>query len=323
LHRLHRLAGALGAAAAALVLPAIAPAAAAAPPLADPHVAVHFDLAAGRTPENIALEPDGAADVTFVGARQVARVGTDGRIQVLATLPAPPANSTPLVGVPAPTGIARAHDGTLFVNYAAGTADLTGIWRLSPGHAPQRIAALPADGFPNGLALDEHSGQLYAADSVHGVVWRVPLHGGTATAWARGPELQPAGLFGANGVKVQHDAVWVSNTDRGTLLRIPVGGGDRGRDQDAAGPIETRATGLAGIDDFAFPGSDDTVLAALDGPGQVARITPDGRHTVVLDRQDGLCEPTAVAFGGTLVYVTSAASTTGTDPNLLLARLQR
>ncbi|GAA5008465.1 hypothetical protein GCM10025734_50650 [Kitasatospora paranensis] len=122
---------------------------------------------------------------------------------------------------------------------------------------------------------------------------------------------------------MQHDAVWVSNTDRGTLLRIPIGGGDRGHDQDAAGPIVIRATGLAGIDDFAFPGSDDTVLAALDGPGQVARITPDGTHTVVLDRQDGLSDPTAVAFAGSLAYVTSAAYTTMTDPNLLLARLLR
>ncbi|MFD9127900.1 hypothetical protein [Kitasatospora sp. NPDC059571] len=321
MHRLPRLAGALGAAATVLALLTSAPAGAVAPPLADPHIAVHFDLARGQMPENIALEPDGAADVTFVGAHQIARVDTDGRIRVLADLPTPPVNSTPVVGVPAPTGIVRTPDGSLFFSYATGTADLTGIWRLSPGRAPQRIAALPPDGFPNGLALDEHTGLLYSADSVLGVVWRVPLHGGTATAWAQGPELRPAGFLGANGIKVQHDAVWVSNTDRGTLLRIPIGATDRG--DGAAGPIETRATGLAGIDDFAFPGRDDTALAAINSSSQVARVAPDGAHTVVLDAGDGLSNPTAVAISGSTVYVTSAAYTTMKDPNLLLARLRR
>ncbi|GAA5008467.1 hypothetical protein GCM10025734_50660 [Kitasatospora paranensis] len=148
MHRLHRLAGALGAAATALALLAAAPAAAAAAPLVDPHIAVHFDLGAGQTPENIALEPDGAADVTFVGAHQIARVGTDGRIRVLATLPTPPVDSTPLVGVPAPTGIVRTHDGTLFFGYATGTADLTGIWRLSPAAPRSGSSRCPRTGSP-------------------------------------------------------------------------------------------------------------------------------------------------------------------------------
>ncbi|MGN5381657.1 hypothetical protein ACQ4WX_44910 [Streptomyces lasalocidi] len=39
------------------------------------------------------------------------------------------------------TGIARAHDGTLYVNYATGTSR-TGIWRLAPGEEPEQIALL-------------------------------------------------------------------------------------------------------------------------------------------------------------------------------------
>ncbi|MFD0574541.1 hypothetical protein ACFQ0T_41535 [Kitasatospora gansuensis] len=190
LTRFARPAG-LAAASLALTLFSAAPAVSVAPPLSDAHVLAHLDLAAGQAPENIVLEPDGSADVTFIGARQIARIGLDGHTQVLATLPAPAVPATPLVGFAAVTGIARADDGTLYVNYATGTEDLTGVWRLSPGGVPERIAALPANGLPNGLALDQQHGDLYVADSVLGTVWRVSLQDGTRTAWATGTELQP------------------------------------------------------------------------------------------------------------------------------------
>ncbi|MET9453098.1 SMP-30/gluconolactonase/LRE family protein [Streptomyces cinerochromogenes] len=287
----------------------------------DSRVLTHFDLAAGRTPENIALAPDGSADLTFAYARQVAHVTPEGLTRIRATLPAVARPATPLVHRAVVTGIARAHDGTLYVNYATGTRR-TGIWRLSPdGGAPEKIAALPADGLPNGLALDEHQGVLYAADSVRGTVWRVPQAGGTATKWASGPALAPlpappAHGFGANGIKVRRDAVWVSNSDRGTLLRIPVG------PDGTAGPVETRADALTGIDDFAFPGHGRSVLAALNSGNQVVLIHPDGAVHPVLTAEDGLSNPTSVAVRGRTVYVPSAAFTTRRDPNLLLARLR-
>ncbi|MBT2438784.1 hypothetical protein J7E93_01305 [Streptomyces sp. ISL-36] len=337
--RLPHLAAA-AAAAVALTLLASGPTSAGEPTVSDPRVVTHFDFTAGQTPESIALEPDGSADLTFSLARQVAHVDQHGDTRILATLPAVADPSTPLIGAAVAMGIARAHDGTLYVNYATGTSE-TGIWRIKPdGSAPEQIMELPADGLPNGLALDEECGMLYAADSVHGIVWRVPREGGTRTAWAAGSALQPlpapAGSgFGANGIKVHNGAVWVSNTDRDTLLRIPV------RPDTSAGPIETRATGLNGIDDFAFTGHDDTLLAALITDNDVALVRPDGTHTVVLTEEDGLSNPTAVAVGGKghkadghkadehngsdrTVYVTSASYfETVKDPNLLLARLGR
>ncbi|MEW2514408.1 hypothetical protein [Streptomyces sp. NPDC046870] len=317
--RLPRPAGA-AAVALALGLVAAAPAAGQEPLVTDARVLAHLDLAAGQTPENIALDQDGSAYLTFASARQVAHVTDDGRVRTRATLPAVAHAATPLLHSAAVTGIARAHDGTLYVNYATGTS-ATGVWRLSPGDAPERIAALPADGLPNGLALDERRGVLYVADSVRGTVWRVPLSGGTATAWARGAALAPlpaapAGGFGANGVKLHRDAVWVSNTDRGTLLRIPV------RADGAAGPVETRAGGLAGIDDFAFPGHGRSVLAALNPGNRVVLVRADGTVTTLLTVREGLSGPTSVAVRGRSVYVPSAASATRHDPNLLLARLR-
>jgi hypothetical protein len=75
------------------------------------------------------------------------------------------------------------------------------------------------------------------------------------------------------------------------------------------------------IDDFAFIGDGDTLLAALNGPSQLALVKPDGTHTIVLTAADGLSNPTSVAVRGKTIYVPSAAYMTQKDPNLLLAQL--
>ncbi|MFJ8624867.1 hypothetical protein ACIRD3_18755 [Kitasatospora sp. NPDC093550] len=315
--RTRRAAGAVSAACAALALLAVTPAVAVAPPLSDPRIVAHFDLAQGQQPENIALEPDGSADLTLSFARQVGRVDTDGHLTVLATLPAPADPATPLIGAAIVTGIARAHDGTLYFGYATGTEDLQGIWRLCPGGTPERIAALPVTGFPNGLALDQHEGRLYTADSALGVVYAVPADGGPATTWSDDALLKPTAAFGANGLKVHHGAVWVSNTDTGNVVRIPIG------DNGTAGPAEVRVGGLAGIDDFAFTGRGDALIAALNSPNQAVYVAGDGSHHTVLTGTDGLSNPTSVAVRGGKVYIPSAAYFTRADPNLLLAHLQR
>ncbi|MFG2937387.1 SMP-30/gluconolactonase/LRE family protein [Streptomyces sp. NPDC048282] len=307
-------------AAVAIGLIAAAPAASSGPDVSNPHVIAHFDLAAGQTPENMVAERNGSVVVSFSAARQIAKVTRERRIRVLATLPAESRPRTPLVHDAVTLGLARAEDGTLYVNYATGTAK-TGIWRIpASGGAPEQIAALPPDGVPNGLALDERRGVLYAADSVLGTVWRVPLAGGTPTAWAAGGALdglpETADGVGANGIKVHKDAVWVTNSDRGMLLRIPVAA------DGSAGVAEERASGLPGVDDFVFPGHSDIVLAALITSNEVALVRPDGTHSTVLGVQDGLSNPTSLAVSGQDLFVASDAYFTQRDPNLLKARLR-
>ncbi|WP_344332882.1 hypothetical protein, partial [Kitasatospora putterlickiae] len=283
--------------------------------VADARFVSHLNIADGQRPENITLEPDGGAVVTFAYSRQIARIAPDGRVRVLATLPAPSAGAvTPALTSPFLGGVVRAQDGTLYFLYATGTGDLTGLWRLRPGGEPERIAALPADALPNGLALDQRTGLLYAADSVLGTVWRVPAGGGTPVKWATAPELAPAGFLGANGIKIHNGAAWVTNLDKGTVLRIPITG------RGAAGPVQTRATGLVNIDDFDFTGPGNTLLAAINADNKVVLVRPNG-HTTVLTAADGLQGPTSVAVRGGTAYIASAAYFTNEDPNLLAVRI--
>jgi hypothetical protein len=290
--------------------------AAAAAPVFGTHIVAHFDLAAGQQPENITLRPDGQADVTFATARQVAQVGLDGHVRILATLPAPADGgvNTPLVHSARTFGITRRSDGTLLFLYNTGTADLTGLWQLRPGGTPHRIAALPADGVANGMAIDPRSGQVYISDSARGTVTRVSEFGGTPVVVASGGPLTPNGSFGANGVKVHNGAVWVADSERGFVARIPIG--RRGQ----VGPVTVAAT-VPGVDDFVFTGAGDTFLAAINGASQVALVRPDGTRTIVLTGADGLQNPTSMAVRGNTVYVANAAYSTRTDPNLLITHL--
>ncbi|WP_435280098.1 hypothetical protein [Streptomyces sp. 1222.5] len=339
--RLAAVVAATATGAAALTLLGTVPTSAVvAPPLSDGRVVAHytFNNEIQQTPENIVVEPDGTADMTFSLSRQVVHVTDRGTsYAVRATLPDVAEPHTPILGQAAVMGIARAGDGTLYVNYATGTSE-TGIWRIRPGHLPVQIAQLPnpANALPNGLALDEKHHTLYVADTVGAVVWRVPQAGGTPRVWASGAALRPspdASLpAGPNGLRVHNGAVWVSNTTRGTLLRIPA------LRDGSAGKIQTRATGLDWIDDFSFTGAGDTVLAALvagndtrtppnGDTGRVVLVYPNGGHKTVLTHQDGLNSPSSVAVSrrgplGKTVYVLSAAYfSSPPDPNLLRARL--
>jgi len=172
---------------------------------------------------------------------------------------------------------------------------------------------------PIGMALDDRDGFIYVADSLLSVIWRVSIADGAVSAWARGPQLAPDGGLGANGLKLHGGAVWVSNTQLGTLLRIPI------RPDGSAGPIQTIATGLAGIDDFAFTGAGHSapVLAAINRFSTVVLIRPDGSQQTMLTAADGLSNPSSIAIRGGTVYVLSAAYLTQTDPDILLGNLHR
>ncbi|WP_308286583.1 SMP-30/gluconolactonase/LRE family protein [Streptomyces griseorubiginosus] len=259
-----------------------------------------FDFTSGEAPENIAVNPDNSLTVSTLGGHAAAgerpallRVETSGRSTVLVS------------GQPgdAFSGITRDHDGTTYYNVVSDDASRAGVWQLPPDGTPRRIAVLPTDGLPNGLAIDPAGRTLYVADSSKSTVWAVPASGGRATAWLTDPALapDPSIPFGVNGLRFHRGAVWVSNTAKGTLLRIPVTA------TGSPGRIHTVTSGLTGVDDFNFLSDrSDVVFAAQNGLNQVAVVHPDGTAESVLTVSDGLASPTSVAVRGDRLYITNA-----------------
>lgn len=318
--RLHRIIVGASVASALLGTLTVGTAAAAGPPAVSRSSVLHLDLRAGQMPENIVLDRHGSVAVTFAGARQVARITAAGGIETLATLPAPADTSarTPLLGFPLTTGLVR-EGHTYYVLYATGTEAETGVWTFTEGRRPRKFADLPADGLPNGMAMDPGTGTLYVTDSAKGAVYSVPTRGsaaGRAALFSDGEALAPAGFFGVNGAKIHDGDLYVSNLDRGTVLRTPLSGAD-------AGTFTTFADGLTGVDDFAFTGRHDEFLASLVTQNTVVLADGGGARRTVLTRADGLSNPTSIAIRGSEVYVPSAAYTTQSDPNVLFGRLSR
>ncbi|MEU7657141.1 hypothetical protein [Streptomyces lincolnensis] len=215
------------------------------PVITQVRTAAAFDFASGDSPENVTVNPDGSLAVSMLGVPankppKLVRIAPSGQ------------RTTLVVGHQGDqiTGNTHGGDGTVYYNVDSDDGSRAGVWKLPPHGRPQRLAALPADGLPNGLAIDPAGRTLYAADSLNGTVWAVPVSGGAATAWLTGPELAPdprASLkLGVNGVRFHQDTVRVSNFNQGTLLRIPVTA------HKAPGPLQTVADKLPDIDDFSF-----------------------------------------------------------------------
>jgi sugar lactone lactonase YvrE len=278
--------------------------------ITDVRTVATFDYAAGGQPESVTLNPEGSMTVSLLGflngqPPQLLRISSSGRRAVLVT-----GGPGEAIG-----GNVRGRDGTIYYNMLSADPSRSGIWRLAPGGTPERIGALPAGQFLNGLTMDAGSRTLYAADSLTGTIWTVPTSGGPVTAWLVSPALAPAqpgpGHFGANGVEFHDGAVWVSNTDRETLLRVPVTA------TGAPGPVKVIAGNLAGIDDFKFLSDcSDVAFVALNGQDEVAVVYPDGRSKVVLTAADGLDSPTDTAVRGTRIFITDSGNAAPHDAKL-------
>jgi hypothetical protein len=279
------------------------------------HTVATFDYAAGGQPESITINPDGSLTVSLLGF-------LTGRPPELLHM-SPTGQSTVLVtGLPGEAigGNVRGRDGTIYYNVLSQDPARSGIWRLSPGCAPERIGALPAGQFLNGLTIDPARRNLYAADSLTGTIWTMRTSGGPVTAWLVDPALAPAvsgpGHFGVNGVEYHGGAVWASNTDRQTLLRIPVTA------TGAPGPVKVVGGGLTGIDDFKFLSDfSDVAFVALNGVNEIAVVYPDGTSKVVLTAADGLDSPTNAAIRGGTIYITDGGANAPHDAKLQVGKI--
>lgn len=287
------------------------------PAVTDVRTLAAFDFSSGDAPENITVNPGGSLTLSMLGSfagqrpKLVRLSASGGRRTVLVT------------GVLGDTftGNTRGSDGTVYFNVWSSDASRAGVWKLPPrGGTASRIAALPADGLPNGLAIDPSGHTLYVADSLKGTIWAVPAAGGQATPWLTDQALAPVPgapqAFGANGLRFHNGAVWVSNFNAGTLMRIPV------TRSGGPGPVHQVTSGAVGMDDFGFLNDhSDVVLAAVNAANEVDVVHPNGTRTTVLTAADGLASPTATAVHGTTLYITDAGVQDPHHPQLQSGRL--
>jgi sugar lactone lactonase YvrE len=108
-----------------------------------------------------------------------------------------------------------------------------GVYRVDRKGNAERLPGTERMILPNGFAFDDR-GTLYVTESFsmsaagygEGGIWRIPPRG-AAELWVRDPLLTGIGLFGnppmgANGIAFYHGDLFVTNTDKKLVLRIPV-----------------------------------------------------------------------------------------------------
>ena len=161
---------------------------------APPRIVAHFDLAAGQTAENLVVEPDGSTDVSFAMANQVAHVTRDGRATILAQLPS--GGKCAIFPGPATLGLARAHDGTLYV------AECTGDG--SAGPIDPVVTGLT--GGLDDFAVVGHDNTIIAALNMADEVIQVKP-GGRPRVLLTGAD----GLSTPTSVRVHHDTMYVTS----------------------------------------------------------------------------------------------------------------
>jgi sugar lactone lactonase YvrE len=256
---------------------------------------VAFDPQQNEFPEGLAMTRRGDILVSMAFTGEVRHIDPAGRQRVLATIPPAPGL---LLGLTSP------RPGLLYAALASSVPETHGVWVVTESGQTRRIAALDPAGQPNGITTDcdgngittDCDGNIYVGDSLLGVVWRV-TPSGTVQRWSEDPLLTPdpaSGIgLGANGVLVHHGYVYVANTDRALVARIPI------RADGTAGPARTYVADprLLGADDLAFDVRGN-LYVTTDGLGNsLVRATPAGRVATIADQSDGLDYAAGMKFG--------------------------
>jgi sugar lactone lactonase YvrE len=309
--------GLLGAAAGLAVMLMPTPTAAAATTASVPvHTVITFLPDRGEYPEGIAVDRRGASYVGIAGTGEVRRFAPDGAQRSVTTLPIGTSGGFLL-------GLATPRPGVLYVADNSHEAATHGIWEVvdRPGGATARLLApLPPEGQPNGVATDA-AGNVFVGDSLLGVVWRI-TPAGRVQRWSDDALLAPSTVFGigANGVLVHDGALYVANTDLGTIVRIPI------RPDGTAGHAARWAADplLVGADDIAFDARGNLYVSSFSA-NTLNRVGRDGRVTVLADAADGLDYPAGIEFGGspadcTTLYIVDVGGNFN-QPKLQAARI--
>jgi sugar lactone lactonase YvrE len=156
----------------------------------------------------------------------------------------------------------------------------------------REIASFPAPDarFLNGM-VRHAGGTVLIADSIAATIWQVDPKARSMRPWLRDEALaqDPAVKDfkpGANGLKRQGDLLLISNSSRGAITKVAIGG-----DGNPAGAV-TELAKVGAIDDFVV-GPQGEIIFATHG-AKLQRRAADGTTTTLLESGCDGC--TAVAF---------------------------
>jgi sugar lactone lactonase YvrE len=270
--------------------------------------------------EGVAVGKTGSIYTSEQCTGDVYRIRPNGRTTVIATIPYGVQND-PGCNLAGGLGLAISEDGDIWLAVISWIPESHGVWRIRrDGSAELAVPMSPDDApVPNALAFD-HDGNLYVTESFLGAVWKVSP-GGAATLWLQSDLLVPpeGGVFGANGIAYKHGALYVANTDKGILVKVPLM-----QDGSAGDPVVI-ATGLNGPDGVTLDASGNLYAVTAYG-AQLVRIRHQGGPEVVLEMAPaGVAFPTSVDFGKSVremntAYIANAIPLAG-QPNLVKVNL--
>lgn len=265
-------------------------------------------LNAGRNefPEGVAAR-QGSGYVALGALGRVLEVSPDGAYRAYADVP---------TGVTV-HGLAFDNAGRLLLVAVSPRPDESGLWRSATGGGPAAFIA-GASGYtgPGAVAVDS-AGGVWLTDSTQGAIWRLAADGRSLTRWSNDPLLAGGAVVcgpaqttrtGANGIVVDlaASAVFVTNTDRATLVRVPIAAD--GSALPAAVLTPRDCPRLAGPWGLAAGPAGSLVLAA-GAVDQLTLATRAGVLTAVSVPAGLLRSPAGVAYdaeSGTLWVANSA-----------------
>jgi hypothetical protein len=236
--------------------------------------------------ENLTVAADGSVIFTSYFGKSLLRL-KDGELQApFALLDVHPVG---IIGVA--DGFVMTAHGKAFTD-APAFLSTNKVMLLSKSGTVKQVVDVPEAQFLNGLVALSPK-RILMADSVKGMIWAFDPSTGALTTWLADeqltldPTIQPF-RPAANGLKIYKNALYVSNSSRGTMYRVQLDA--KG---NAAGKPELLIKS-GPVDDFAID-ADGSIYASTHGDS-LLRILPDGSQTALL--KEGCDGCTSVAIIG-------------------------
>lgn len=229
--------------------------------------------------ENITVAADGTLFISNHEAGEIVRMSPGGEPSVFARFDGKV------------TGIAFAPDNELILTGwdQAGASVIIGV--TADGTVTTR-ATLPEAQFLNGITPLSADHYL-AADSYRGLLWRFDRTNNKVDIWLEHPLLARSDTSNpfpaANGVKIFGDTLYVSNTQRALLVKVPL-------NADNTPGEPTVFVEPTNLDDFAFDQAGN-LYATTHVYNSVVKIAPDSSTTIIAGADQMVVGSTSVAFG--------------------------